>query len=333
MSATCPAIALFVFSGKRDGQLYAMKVLSKPNVLKRKQVEHTKTERRVLGGTSHPFVNSLHCAFQTSGKLYLVLNYCAGGELFFHLQKRGKFTIKETRFYAAEISLALSYLHNVKKVVYRDLKPENVLLDIEGHVQLCDFGLAKDGVVSTSGGASSMCGTPEYLAPEMLNRKGHGTAVDWWSLGMVIYELLTGLPPWYTTDRKKLFQRIKLAPLTFPELVPQQAKSLISGMMNRNPSARLGNEIETLKSHEFFKGLDWDALYHKKIEAPYKPCAMTRDELDASLQNFEKQFTKMALQSEAEPTDFTYVNMKSAAEPMFKGFTYEGETPVQIGAH
>jgi len=129
--------------GKKDGNLYAMKVLSKPNVLKRKQVEHTKTERRVLGGTSHPFVNSLHCAFQTSGKLYLVLNYCAGGELFFHLQKRGKFTLKETRFYAAEISLALSYLHTVKKVVYRDLKPENILLDLDGHVQLCDFGLAK----------------------------------------------------------------------------------------------------------------------------------------------------------------------------------------------
>jgi len=319
--------------GKKDGNLYAMKVLSKPNVLKRKQVEHTKTERRVLGGTSHPFVNSLHCAFQTSGKLYLVLNYCAGGELFFHLQKRGKFTLKETRFYAAEISLALSYLHTVKKVVYRDLKPENILLDLDGHVQLCDFGLAKDGVTDTSGGASSMCGTPEYLAPEMLDRKGHGTAVDWWSLGMVIYELLTGLPPWYTTDRKKLFQRIKLAPLTFPESVPSQAKSLISGMMNRNPSLRLGNEIEALKSHAFFKGLNWDDVYHKRLGAPYKPCAMTRDELDASLQNFEKQFTKMALQSEAEPTDFTYVNMKSAAEPMFPDFTFEDEsTPVQIAA-
>lgn len=309
--------------GKKDGKLYAMKVLSKPNVLKRKQVEHTKTERRVLGGTSHPFVNSLHCAFQTSGKLYLVLNYCAGGELFFHLQKRGKFTLKETRFYAAEICLALSYLHTTKKVVYRDLKPENILLDIEGHVQLCDFGLAKDGVESTSGGASSMCGTPEYLAPEMLDRKGHGTAVDWWSLGMVIYELLTGLPPWYTTDRKKLFQRIKLAPLTFPESVSSQAKSLISGMMNRDPKKRLGNDIETLKSHSFFKGLDWDDVYNKRLEPPYKPCAMTRDELDASLQNFEKQFTKMALQSEAEPTDFTYVNMKSTAEGMFTDFTYE----------
>jgi serine/threonine protein kinase len=175
-----------------------------------------------------------------------------------------------------------------------------------------------------------MCGTPEYLAPEMLNRKGHGTAVDWWSLGMVIYELLTGLPPWYTTDRKKLFQRIKLAPLTFPESVSPPAKSLISGMMNRDPSQRLGTDIETLKSHIFFKGLDWDDVYHKRLEAPYKPCAMTKDELDASLQNFEKQFTKMALQSEAEPTDLAYTDMKSTAEGMFTDFTYEDEsTPVK----
>ncbi|GAB9473062.1 Agc protein kinase, partial [Globisporangium polare] len=187
---------------KTNSKIFAMKILSKAHLLKRKQVEHTKTERRVLSVASHPFIVGLHYAFQTQAKLYFVLDYCPGGELFFHLSRMGKFDETMSRFYAAELVVALEHLHSLG-VVYRDLKPENILLDEMGHIKLADFGLAKDEVTEIDSGATSLCGTPEYLAPEVLARKGHGTAVDWWGLGMVLYEMLTGLPPWYTRNRQE----------------------------------------------------------------------------------------------------------------------------------
>jgi len=211
---------------KSDTRLYAMKVLAKQNIIKRKQVEHTRTERNVLGKLNHPFIVKLHYAFQTEAKLYFVLDYCAGGELFFHLSRMKKFPEHMARFYAAEIALALDTMHK-NGVVYRDLKPENILLDGDGHIKLADFGLAKEGVHEAAEGAHSLCGTPEYLSPEVLDRQGHGTAVDWWNLGMVLYEMLTGLPPWYTTDRDKLFERLRSAPLKFPFYVTRPAASII----------------------------------------------------------------------------------------------------------
>ena len=211
---------------KSDSRLYAMKVLAKQNIIKRKQVEHTRTERNVLGKLNHPFIVKLHYAFQTEAKLYFVLDYCAGGELFFHLSRMKKFPEHMARFYSAEITLALDTMHE-HGVVYRDLKPENILLDGEGHIKLADFGLAKEGVHEAAEGAHSLCGTPEYLSPEVLDRQGHGTAVDWWNLGMVLYEMLTGLPPWYTTDRDKLFERLRSAPLKFPFYVSRPAASII----------------------------------------------------------------------------------------------------------
>ena len=211
---------------KSDAKLYAMKVLAKQNIIKRKQVEHTRTERNVLGKLNHPFIVKLHYAFQTEAKLYFVLDYAAGGELFFHLSRMKKFPEHMARFYSAEITLALDTMHD-HGVVYRDLKPENILLDGEGHIKLADFGLAKEGVHEAAEGAHSLCGTPEYLSPEVLDRQGHGTAVDWWNLGMVLYEMLTGLPPWYTTDRDKLFERLRGAPLKFPFYVSRPAASII----------------------------------------------------------------------------------------------------------
>ena len=166
---------------KRDtGRIYAMKVLQKANIIRRNQVEHTRTERNVLSRIMHPFIVGLNFAFQTEDKLYFVLDYCAGGELFFHLGREGKFDEPRSRFYAAQIVLALEHLHKMS-VIYRDLKPENVLLDHRGNVRITDFGLSKENVEAVDSGAHSFCGTPEYLAPEVLNRSGHGRAVDWWS--------------------------------------------------------------------------------------------------------------------------------------------------------
>ena len=225
---------VIVVRKKTSRRVYAMKVLNKANIAKRKQVAHTNTERRVMEYTSHPFVVGLHYAFQTRDKLYFVLDYCAGGELFYHLGRAGRFPEAWSRVWAAELVLALEHLHSVG-VVFRDLKPENVLFDAQGHVKLADFGLSKEGVSKSSEGARSFCGTPEYLAPEILDRKGHGTAVDWWNLGMVTYEMLTGLPPWYTKNRRKLFERIRHAPLAFPDHVGPEARALLRGLLRRDP--------------------------------------------------------------------------------------------------
>jgi serum/glucocorticoid-regulated kinase 3 len=190
--------------------------------------------------------------------------------------------------------LALDAMH-VHGVVYRDLKPENILLDGYGHIKLADFGLAKEGIVNAAEGAHSLCGTPEYLSPEVLDRQGHGTAVDWWNLGMVLYEMLTGLPPWYTTDREKLFERLRGAPLKFPFYVGRPAASLIQALLNRNPSRRLGSGGGAeVQNHGFFNSLDWEALYRREIPPPFQPCK-NQEQVDS--ENFEKEFTNMAVYS------------------------------------
>ena len=180
---------MFLVRDKSSGVLYAMKVLRKGYIIEKNQIEHTKTERSVLGrAVRHPYIVGLNMAFQTPDNLFLVLDYCPGGELFFHLGKVGRFPEERARFYAAQIILALEYVHKLD-VIYRDLKPENVLLDQNGNVRLTDFGLSKEGVSDHSSGANSFCGTPEYIAPEVLRREGHGRAVDWWSLGALLYEV------------------------------------------------------------------------------------------------------------------------------------------------
>jgi len=268
-----------------------MKILSKAAVVKRKQVEHTITERRVLGYTRHPFIIQLHYAFQTRDKLFLVVDYAAGGELFFHLGRLGKFRESMTQFYAAELVLALGHLHRLG-IAYRDLKPENVLLDASGHVKLADFGLSKEGITASTEGTRSFCGTPEYLAPEVLNRTGHGTAVDWWSLGSLIYEMLTSLPPWYTRDRKKLYERLRSAPLEFPDIVSPVARSIISGLLTRDPTARLGahRDAAELMEHPFFAGVDWRALYARRVTPPFVP-QLRGGESDTRY--FDAQFTDL----------------------------------------
>lgn len=277
---------------KNTSQLFAVKILSKPIIVKKQQVEHTRTERRVLASISHPFVVCLHYAFQTKDKLYFVLDYCPGGDLFFHLSRCGCFPEPMVKFYAAEIVLALIHLHE-QGIVYRDLKPENIMLDVDGHVKLADFGLAKEGITSELHGTYTMCGTPEYLPPEILNRAGHGTAVDWWNLGMVVYEMLTGRPPWYTQDRQELFNRLREAELEFPDGLSVEAMDLIQGLLTRDPAKRLGAiDAREITYHPFFGEIDWNLLYQRQIEPLYRPCQYT-DPIDAA--NFEEEFTKLPL--------------------------------------
>ncbi|EQC30074.1 AGC protein kinase [Saprolegnia diclina VS20] len=312
---------------KDNSKVFAMKILNKAFIIKRNQVEHTRTERKVLAVVSHPFIVSLHYAFQTNDKLYFVLDYCPGGELFFHLTRLGKFTEAMARFYSAELVVALEHLHSLG-VVYRDLKPENILLDELGHVKLADFGLAKTDVTDAASGANSLVGTPEYLAPEVLARKGHGTAVDWWGLGMVLFEMLTGMPPWYTRNRQDLYARIRDAPLEIPHYVSHEAASLIRALLHRDPDKRLGGRkghgAANVKAHPFFASVDWDGLLW--AEPPFHPNAK-KDDADTS--NFEKEFTEMPVHT---PVSLNPVSAQAIPKSMFNGFTYEAPS-VSLGSN
>lgn len=320
-------------SGEEKGQLFAMKILRKTHLLKKQQISRTRTERKVLSIVDHPFIMKLHFAFQTEDRLFLVLDYCAGGELFFHLSRHKRFSEGWTRFYTAELLLALEHLHS-KGIIYRDLKPENILLDSSGHVKLGDFGLAKSHIRHPFEGARSRVGTPEYMAPEVIKKMGHGFTVDYWGLGMVTYEMMTGLPPWYTEDRSKIFKRLLRAPLSFPnniEFSPHLV-NFIASLLNRSPHQRLGvRGAHSVKVHGFFRRLDFKLVEQRRILTPIRPCegwkppephkpkknkimglfaspkqnintsmeTMESDEVDAATANFDEAFTRMTLDSYA----------------------------------
>jgi len=249
---------------KKTDKIYAMKVLRKEAIIARKQVAHTKAEKSILQKIQHPFIVRLHYAFQTKDKLYMILDYVNGGELFFHLKKEGRFSEERVRFYAAEIASAMSHLHSLS-IIYRDLKPENILLNSEGHITITDFGLSKE--IDLKEGTQTFCGTPEYLAPEVLKGLGHGKAVDWWSLGTLIYEMLTGLPPFYSQNINIMYQKILNGELRFPSFVSPDAQNLLEGFLTRDVEKRLGSGndgSDNVKKHPWFKSINWEKLDKKK---------------------------------------------------------------------
>lgn len=228
---------VFMVTKKDTGKIFAMKVLKKEVIEKRNQRVHTATEREILGSIECPFIVQLHYAFQTPDKLYMVMDYAIGGELFYHLKHSGKFTEHRTRFYAAEILLALEHLH-IRGIIYRDLKPENILLDSDGHIKLSDFGLSKKGVLDEDSKAYTFCGTPEYLAPEILKGNGHDKAVDFWSLGAIMYEMLTGAPPFYSKNREEMFRAILNTPVQMKSFFSPQLCDLLMRLLEINVGAK-----------------------------------------------------------------------------------------------
>jgi len=254
---------------KDTGRIFAMKVLNKKNILENNELEHTKTEKNILQKLAHPFLVNLNYSFQTSDKLYFVMDYINGGELFYHLQKDHKFTPDRAKFYCAEIALGLEYLHN-SGVIYRDLKPENILLNADGHICLTDFGISKEGLLAEDSRTATFCGTPEYLAPEVLEGKGYTKAVDWWSFGTLMYEMLTGLPPFYAQDVQQMYFKIMHAKLELADNLDPNTKSILIGLLERDPNKRLADPV-AIKSHPYFKGVDWEKLVNKEIPPPFIP--------------------------------------------------------------
>ncbi|XP_062980396.1 RAC-gamma serine/threonine-protein kinase isoform X1 [Elgaria multicarinata webbii] len=251
---------------KASGKYYAMKILKKEVIIAKDEVAHTLTESRVLKNTRHPFLTSLKYSFQTKDRLCFVMEYVNGGELFFHLSRERVFSEDRTRFYGAEIVSALDYLHS-GKIVYRDLKLENLMLDKDGHIKITDFGLCKEGITDAAT-MKTFCGTPEYLAPEVLEDNDYGRAVDWWGLGVVMYEMMCGRLPFYNQDHEKLFELILMEDIKFPRTLSSDAKSLLSGLLIKDPNKRLGggpDDAKEIMRHSFFAGVNWQDVYDKKV--------------------------------------------------------------------
>ncbi|KIJ12735.1 hypothetical protein PAXINDRAFT_171043 [Paxillus involutus ATCC 200175] len=296
-------------------RVYALKTIRKAHIASRPgEITHILAERTVLALVNNPFIVPLKFSFQNPDKLYLVMSFVNGGELFYHLQREGKFDQDRSRFYAAELLCALEHLHSFN-VVYRDLKPENILLDYTGHIALCDFGLCKLNMSETEK-TNTFCGTPEYIAPELLESQGYTKTVDWWTLGVLLYEMMTGLPPFYDENVNTMYQRILTDPLLFPSDISPEAKSVMTGLLQRDPSRRLGaNGGEEIKKHPFFaKYVDWNLLLQKKIQPPFKPSV--ESVLDVA--NFDPDFTN----EEAQDSVVEDSHLSETVQDQFKGFTY-----------
>jgi serine/threonine protein kinase len=294
------------------GVLYAMKVLKKAT-LKVRDRERTKMERNILASINHPFIVRLHYAFQTEGKLYLVLDFLRGGDLFGRLAKEIMFTEEDVKFYMAELVLALDHLHSLG-IIYRDLKPENILLDYDGHIALTDFGLSKESVFKDGERAYSFCGTVEYMAPEVVSRKGHTHVCDWWSLGVLMFEMLVGTLPFSCKDRKQTMSQILRAKLRMPEFLSAESQSLLRALFKRNPVNRLGagpTGSKEIKTHPFFEKIEWLKLFQREINPPFQPTVHADETY-----YFDREFTSRT------PKDSPGLPLSSTSHDLFRGFSF-----------
>ncbi|QSZ28976.1 hypothetical protein DSL72_003485 [Monilinia vaccinii-corymbosi] len=323
---------------KDTKRIYAMKVLQKKVIVQKKEVAHTVGERNILVRTAtadSPFIVGLKFSFQTPTDLYLVTDYMSGGELFWHLQKEGRFDEKRAKFYIAELILALQHLHK-HDIVYRDLKPENILLDANGHIALCDFGLSKANLTKNAT-TNTFCGTTEYLAPEvLLDEAGYTKMVDFWSLGVLVFEMCCGWSPFYAEDTQQMYKNIAFGKVRFPrDTLTTEGRNFVKGLLNRNPKHRLGatDDAEELKRHPFFSDIDWTALTKKLITPPFKP--KLKSETDVS--NFDPEFTNAlngasSLNARAAALAAgmaTSTPLSPGMQANFKGFTFVDESSIE----
>jgi serine/threonine protein kinase len=281
---------------RATGRLFAQKQFKKASItVHKKLIEQTKTERNILESVNrHPFIVNLYYAFQDHEKLYLILEYAQGGELFHHLAAERMFSEDVAAFYMAEMVLALDHLHRTVGVIYRDLKPENCLLDSEGHLLLTDFGLSKVSL-DEDNPCRSFLGTVEYMAPEVIQGVDYGAAVDWWSLGALGYDLLTGAPPFAGNNNAKIQEKILKSKLTLPYYLSADAKDLLTRLLRKEPKKRLGfnmpKDMQTIRNHRFFRKINWKKLEARELEPPIVPL-ITDPEL---AENFAQDFTDLPL--------------------------------------
>uniref|UniRef100_A0A1S4MWU8 Protein kinase C n=1 Tax=Pediculus humanus subsp. corporis TaxID=121224 RepID=A0A1S4MWU8_PEDHC len=277
---------------KGTDEVYAVKVLKKDVIIQDDDVDCTMTEKRILMlAAKHPFLTALHSCFQTKDRLFFVMEYVNGGDLMFQIQRARKFDESRARFYAAEVTLALQFLHR-HGIIYRDLKLDNILLDNEGHCKLADFGMCKEGIIDGTT-TTTFCGTPDYIAPEILQELEYGPSVDWWALGVLMYEMMAGQPPFEADNEDDLFESILHDDVLYPVWLSKEGVSILKGFMTKNPSKRLGCVASqggeaAIRNHSFFKDISWDALEARRVKPPFKP--KIKSKKDAL--NFDAEFTK-----------------------------------------
>jgi len=316
-------------NGKDKNKIYAMKVLKKSVIVRNRETKaldrdinlHAKLERDVLQAVRHPFIVDMVYAFQAANKVYLILEYLSGGELFMQLQKERMLMEDTAIFYLSQVVLAIQHLHKLG-IIYRDLKPENIMLDREGHVKLTDFGCVKESESDEIN--YTFCGTIEYMAPEIINRSGHGKEVDWWSLGILTHDMLTGSPPFTGKNRKTVTERVLRGKLQLRKYLTPNAKDMLTRLLNRKVENRLGygeKDAEAIKSHRFFTGVDWEAVLARRgPKPPFTPKLVGDDDVS----NFDPEFTSKA------PYDSPPGSVSNSVDELFMGFSYNGENNAAV---
>jgi protein kinase A/protein kinase X len=275
-TGTFGRVRVVKIKGSQDRSPMALKIMKKSEVIRLKQVEHVKAEKEILLSIKHPFIVNLLTVFQDDKRLCMLLEYVNGGELFSHLRKEGRLPNDHAMFYSGEIVLAFQYLQSIH-IVYRDLKPENLLIDTDGHMKITDFGFAK--VVEDR--TWTLCGTPEYLAPEIIQSKGHGKPVDWWALGVLIFEMLAGYPPFYDENPFGIYQKVLAGKIEFPRHFDVKVKDLIKRLLTPDRAKRFGclkNGADDIKKHKWYKGFDWEALLQRQLPTPMVPPVKAADD-------------------------------------------------------
>ncbi|KAK2824643.1 hypothetical protein Q5P01_021818 [Channa striata] len=306
---------------KGSDEVYAVKVLKKDVILQDDDVDCTMTEKRILAlARKHPYLTQLFCCFQTKDRLFFVMEYVNGGDLMFQIQRSRKFDEARSRFYAAEVTSALMFLHQ-HGVIYRDLKLDNILLDAEGHCKLADFGMCKEGILNGVT-TTTFCGTPDYIAPEILQELDYGPSVDWWALGVLMYEMMAGQPPFEADNEDDLFESILHDDVLYPVWLSKEAVSILKAFMTKSPNKRLGCVVtqgseEAIKLHPFFREIDWMLLEQRKVRPPFKPRIKTKRDVN----NFDQDFTR----EEPVLTPVEDSIIKQINQDEFKGFSYFGD--------
>ena len=302
---------------KKNNKLYAMKVLLKSLIREQNQENNTKSERNLMVQINCPFVVNVKFAFQNDKNLYLVQEFVQGGDLFFHLHTHPRFPNAKVKFYIIELVLAIDLLHR-NHMLYRDLKPENILIGVDGHIKITDFGLSK--ILSNFEKTYTICGTVQYLAPEILSGEGYNEAVDWWSLGCIMYEMLTSKFPFRFSKSGKLSLEVYKKAIRYPDYIEDNAKDLISKLLENDPKKRLGDGKgggEEVKKHPYFEGVDWDDAWNKKLDPPYRP----KVENETDIKYFEKTFTDEPIYNNNIDSLYNDEDIEENEEN-YKGFTY-----------